>query len=68
MAGKNTLGFPKRQRFNENAEETIKEMKESQSKPKMTSDKLGQFDTQSQVSKKSLTKSELSKFFAHGKK
>ncbi len=43
-------------------------MKQSQSKPKFTSGKLGQFDTTSQMSKRSLTKSELSKFFTDGKK
>lgn len=45
MAGKNTLSFPKRQRFNENADEAIKEMKNNQSKAKLTSDKVGNFDT-----------------------
>lgn len=45
MAGKNTLSFPKRQRFNENAEEAIKEMKNNQSKVKLTSDRVGNFDT-----------------------
>ena len=67
LAGKNTMnGFPKRQRFNENTEEVIKEMKNSQSNAKLTMSKMQQQDAASQASKRSLTKSELSKFFAQG--
>lgn len=43
-------------------------MKNSQSNAKITAQKMGQLDTQSQMSKRSLTRSELSKFFAQGKK
>lgn len=68
LAGKNTLTFPKRQRFNENTEETIKEMKNSSSNAKLTMHKMQQYDQASQASKRSLTKSELSKFFNDGKK
>ena len=66
LAGKETLTFPKRQRFNENTEETIKEMKSSASNAKLHVKKLRDLETASQASKKSLTKSELSKFFAQG--
>jgi len=43
-------------------------MKNSASNAKITMHKMQQFDTASQMSKKSLTKSELSKFFSEGKK
>lgn len=68
LAGKTTLTFPKRKRFNENTDEIIKEMNSSASNARITSDKMQAFDTRSQMSKKSMTKSELSKFFAQGKK
>jgi len=68
LAGKETLSFPKRQRFNENTEDTIKEMKNSQSNAKLNMSKMREFDTMSHASKKSLTKSELSKFFTDGKR
>ena len=35
LAGKTTLTFPKRKRFNENTEEIIKEMKNSSSNAKL---------------------------------
>ena len=35
LAGKNTITFPKRKRFNENTEEVIKEMKTSSSNAKL---------------------------------
>lgn len=47
LAGKNTLTFPKRQRFNENTEETIKEMKNSASNARMTLSKVQDFDARS---------------------
>lgn len=40
LAGKNTIGFPKRQRFNENTEEVIKEMNTSTSNAKLNMTKL----------------------------
>lgn len=40
LAGKNTIGFPKRKRFNENTEETIKEMKSSASNAKLNMEKI----------------------------
>ena len=43
-------------------------MKASASNAKLNMSKMREFDTMSQASKKSLTKSELSKFFADGKK
>lgn len=43
-------------------------MKNSASNAKITMGKMHQFDTASQMSKKSLTKSELSKFFTEGKR
>ena len=64
LAGKTTLTFPKRKRFNENTEEIIKEMKSSASNARITSEKMQALDARSQMSKKSMTKSELSKFFA----
>lgn len=42
MAGKNTIGFPKRERFNEDTESIIQEMKNSSSQNKL---KLGAFKT-----------------------
>ena len=60
--------FPKRQRFNENTEEVIKEMKSSTSNAKLNVSKLQEYETRSQTSKKSLTRSELSRFFERGKK
>ncbi len=42
MAGKNTLNFPKRERFNEDTESVIQEMKNSSSQNKL---KLGHFKT-----------------------
>ena len=43
-------------------------MNTSASNARITTDKMQAFDTRSQMSKKSMTKSELSKFFAQGKK
>ena len=68
MAGKTTLTFPKRKRFNENTEEVIKEMQSSASHAKLSLGNMQAMDVRSQMSKKSMTKSELSKFFAEGKK
>lgn len=68
LAGKTTLTFPKRKRFNENTDEIIAEMKSSASNAKLTTGNMQAMDARSQMSKKSMTKSELSKFFAQGKK
>lgn len=43
-------------------------MKASASNAKLNVSKMREFDTMSHASKKSLTKSELSKFFADGKR
>ena len=68
MAGKTPMLFPKRQRFNENTDQVIKEMKNSTSNAKLNVSKLQEYETRSQTSKKSLTRSELSRFFSQGKK
>ena len=43
-------------------------MKSSASNAKLNMEKVKQFETASQMSKRSLTRSELSKFFSEGKK
>ena len=43
-------------------------MKSSASNAKLNMEKIKQFETASQMSKRSLTRSELSKFFSEGKK
>ena len=47
MAGKNTLTFPKRKRFNENTEDIIKEMHSSASNAKLTMQRMKSGDAAS---------------------
>ena len=67
LAGRNTITFPKRERFNENSEDIIKEqrMANSTSKSKLGLASLNiAADAKSHYSKKSLTKSDLSQYFS----
>jgi hypothetical protein len=71
LAGRNTITFPKRERFNENSQEVIQEqrdMKKSSSKLRLPGSGALPADQASKRSQRSLTKSELSKFFRDGSK
>lgn len=77
LSGKNTVTFPKRERFNEDTESVIAEQRQMQEKKLLTEKNLGSksglgdADAMSRGSRKSiksLSKSELTKFFANGQK
>lgn len=71
LAGRNTITFPKRERFNENSQEVIQEqrdMKKSGSKLRLGPGAVLPADQASKRSQRSLTKSELSRFFRDGTK
>lgn len=76
LAGRNTIQFPRRERFNEDTESVIAEQKQKKAAQKLTERHLGggangADDAQSRrtnMSKRSLSKSELTKFFKPEKK
>ena len=71
LAGRNTITFPKRERFNENSQEVIqeqREIKKSSSRLRLPGSGPLPADQASKRSQRSLTKSELSKFFRDGGK
>jgi hypothetical protein len=76
LAGRNTIQFPRRERFNEDTQSVIAEQKQQQAlKKELTTRNLGSGvkgadDSQSKrtLTKKSLSKSDLNKFFNDKKK